>query len=732
MDADDVFSTCKEKLNRFRLKELKDVLNQLGLSKQGKKQELTDRILASLFQEQEIGPSTSDAARIIEDTYRKMYPETGNALTGASPNKAAKAKMENGEISSPEKKVRCPCDSSIFTDSMVKCVDCHCNVWQHIGCVIVPENVAEGAAPIVPPNFYCEMCRVARADPFWVAVRYPLLPVIIDPCLVIDGKPDVQIIERGFQLSAKDLEMFKKTGHQLQVWSLLLNDSVPFRMHWPIYSELHVNGLQMRVMTRPYQQPLGCNGRDDCPLIGTCCREGYNKIAFSRADSRKFCLAIRIARHRTLNEVLNLIPKEEEGETYMDALARVQRCIGGGTATGNADDSDSDIELVSDSVTVNLRCPMSGMRMKVAGRFKSCAHMGCFDLETFVALNERSRKWQCPICLKNYSLESVIIDPYFNRITSLMTDCKEDTNEIEIKPDGSWRVKTSCQFKDLEKWHLPDGSLCPTSVAKPLFGSHTGSEVKHEMFTEADQGETKPSIQKLQLEAEFPNIKSAAGSSGLNGQGSHAPEGEEEVDVIVLSDSDDDNVEVLTPPVVHGVPPAFNGGTGIRLGGPTCLELLTGGSDDFDLSFWDYPQTESSAGQEFFVGGQNQVHNDVTVALNGIEMEQNMNTNGTSNHTGYWSSLNLQEHNDLMDLDSVNQPGPSGNRAGDNSTVQPIVDAATVLHSMTGGNNNSNTQQENGPTSGSGTQSLYSTFCPPRQPRSAKRRVILTIDSDSD
>lgn len=86
--------------------------------------------------------------------------------------------------------------------------------------------------------------------------------------------------------------------------------------------------------------------------------------------------------------------------------------------------------------------------MKVAGRFKPCLHMGCFDLDVFVELNQRSRKasfftsfkmwlscscywfylskhaldlslqWQCPICLKNYALENVIVDPYFNRIAS--------------------------------------------------------------------------------------------------------------------------------------------------------------------------------------------------------------------------------------------------------------------------------------------------------------------------
>lgn len=30
--------------------------------------------------------------------------------------------------------------------------------------------------------------------------------------------------------------------------------------------------------------------------------------------------------------------------------------------------------------------------MKVAGRFKPCLHMGCFDLDVFVELNQRSRK----------------------------------------------------------------------------------------------------------------------------------------------------------------------------------------------------------------------------------------------------------------------------------------------------------------------------------------------------
>lgn len=57
-------------------------------------------------------------------------------------------------------------------------------------------------------------------------------------------------------------------------------------------------------------------------------------------------------------QVLNLVPKEAEGESFEDALTRVRRCLGGGDTAENAD-SDSDLEVVTESVTVNLRCPVS-------------------------------------------------------------------------------------------------------------------------------------------------------------------------------------------------------------------------------------------------------------------------------------------------------------------------------------------------------------------------------------
>lgn len=39
-----------------------------------------------------------------------------------------------------------------------------------------------------------------------------------------------------------------------------------------------------------------------------------------------------------------------------------------------------------------LSWQMTGSRIKITGQFKPCVHMGCFELEAFVELNQRSRK----------------------------------------------------------------------------------------------------------------------------------------------------------------------------------------------------------------------------------------------------------------------------------------------------------------------------------------------------
>ncbi|CAN0874821.1 E3 SUMO-protein ligase SIZ1 [Linum grandiflorum] len=525
----DLVNSCKDKLVYFRIKELKDVLTQLGLSKQGKKQDLVDRILSVLSVDQASkgwpkrgAVGKDEAAKLVDDIYRKM--QVSGADLASKPqcvldSSNTKVKGEPEDSFHRDAKVRCPCGSTLETESMIKCEEPRCQVWQHLGCVIVAEKPMEGS-PQVPEVFYCEICRLSRADPFWVTIAQPLFPVKpVTTNIPTDGTNPVQSVDKSFHLTRADKDLLTKPEIDVQAWCMLFNDKVPFRMQWPQYADLQVNGVPVRAINRPGSQLLGVNGRDDGPIITPCTKDGINKISLTGCDARVFCFGVRIVKRRTLQQILGIIPKESDGERFEDALARVCRCVGGGAATDGAD-SDSDLEVVADSISVNLRCPMSGSRMKVAGRFKPCIHMGCFDINVFVELNQRSRKWQCPICLKNYSLENVIIDPYFNRITTKMRHCGEDIAEIEVKPDGSWRVKTKTEAErrevgELAQWHNPNGTLCtPTGEIRPKV--ETGKQIKQEG---ASEGHSVPCL-KLGIKKnsnglwEVSKPEEANGSSG--------------------------------------------------------------------------------------------------------------------------------------------------------------------------------------------------------------------------
>jgi hypothetical protein len=59
--------------------------------------------------------------------------------------------------------------------------------------------------------------------------------------------------------------------------------------------------------------------------------------------------------------VMQMIPAVAEGEAFEDAMTRLRRCINGGVGSGGGlddEDDDSDLEVVAESITVNLRCPV--------------------------------------------------------------------------------------------------------------------------------------------------------------------------------------------------------------------------------------------------------------------------------------------------------------------------------------------------------------------------------------
>jgi hypothetical protein len=49
-------------------------------------------------------------------------------------------------------------------------------------------------------------------------------------------------------------------------------------------------------------------------------------------------------------------------------------------------------------------------------RFVGVPGLGCFDLDTYLTMAERSRKWQCPHSMRNMSIRELHIDTYVSRL----------------------------------------------------------------------------------------------------------------------------------------------------------------------------------------------------------------------------------------------------------------------------------------------------------------------------
>ena len=214
----DLEASCKEKLSSFRIKELKDVLTQLGLSKQGKKQDLVERVLtlvsdgqAARLWSKKNTLAREDVAKLVDDTYRKMQVSGASDLASKGQvSSDTKVKGEPEDSFRQEVKVRCVCGSSLETDSMIQCEDPRCHVWEHVGCVIVPEKSMD-ANPPLPEIFYCEVCRLTRADPFLVTVAHPLCPVRFTPTTISsDGTTPMQSVERTFQITRSDTDLWER------------------------------------------------------------------------------------------------------------------------------------------------------------------------------------------------------------------------------------------------------------------------------------------------------------------------------------------------------------------------------------------------------------------------------------------------------------------------------------------------------------------------------------------
>ncbi len=80
------------------------------------------------------------------------------------------------------------------------------------------------------------------------------------------------------------------------------------------------------------------------------------------------------------------------------------------------DPNDSDEDMVLGAIEFTLRCPLTGSRIKTPARFAGVPGLTAFDLDAFMGMVKRSKKWQCPHSMRNLPVQELMIDGYLSRI----------------------------------------------------------------------------------------------------------------------------------------------------------------------------------------------------------------------------------------------------------------------------------------------------------------------------
>eukprot|EP01127_Copromyxa_protea_P017214 TRINITY_DN5221_c0_g1_i1.p1 TRINITY_DN5221_c0_g1~~TRINITY_DN5221_c0_g1_i1.p1 ORF type:complete len:319 (+),score=36.91 TRINITY_DN5221_c0_g1_i1:498-1454(+) len=155
------------------------------------------------------------------------------------------------------------------------------------------------------------------------------------------------------------------------------------------------------------------------------CVPGRNHIHITGKGSYvPYYISIQWMQVRALETVVDEV--ESRATDYKTSLNRILKKF----------DSDSEVQAVSSKVSV--LDPLVRSKIKIPSRASTCNHIECFDLMSYLSMNERIRTWKCPCCSKQALYHHLIVDSYFIDILSKLPN--GDISEVEITPDGSWII----------------------------------------------------------------------------------------------------------------------------------------------------------------------------------------------------------------------------------------------------------------------------------------------------
>jgi len=179
-------------------------------------------------------------------------------------------------------------------------------------------------------------------------------------------------------------------GHAIQVFCFAQNSNET-RHSWPTNStfDMRVNEREVRVVKgNPNPGHNKKPSYDQSCDITTYWKDGINKVEVFTNASSPYVLVINLMKKHTVNHLLQTV-QTRSNSNFDAAFAQVKQSF---------QKQKDDLQEISSKVS--LMDPLSRKSLELPARATTCGHLQCFDLRSFLMMNERVPKWKCPHCNK--------------------------------------------------------------------------------------------------------------------------------------------------------------------------------------------------------------------------------------------------------------------------------------------------------------------------------------------
>lgn len=209
-----------------------------------------------------------------------------------------------------------------------------------------------------------------------------------------------------FTLSQEDviaLQAPNSTSRILLYASAKSAKDTPYQLldlQFPTQMEIRVNDNEVKANTRGMKNKPGTTKPVDITSFTRRKLDVVNKLTITYALTQTlYNVYIWLSNKQSIAELKAEVAKRiiPKNRTLADLSAK-------------ADDTD----IITTSTIMKLKDPVSFMRIQIPCRGSSCEHLGCFDLETYLSMQEQAPQWECPLCSKKAPFSDLAVDEYVN------------------------------------------------------------------------------------------------------------------------------------------------------------------------------------------------------------------------------------------------------------------------------------------------------------------------------